>query len=84
MNGTTIWPIHHSMRTRLGRPRPHNMDSIDVSPEAKAKLVNEALEIFADCVNAGMPFQDALATIYFSGVAFAIGASGDTALEESE
>lgn len=44
------------------------METIVVKPEMDECLQRIAIEIFNDCVNAGQPFQVALAAIYMSGL----------------
>jgi hypothetical protein len=72
---TDIHPIHHSIYGLpvLGRPRawikPRNMGRIKLpDDDMRVGLTQVALEIFADCTNVGVPFQDALLAIYLSGL----------------
>lgn len=37
-------------------------------PETREMLTCVAMDIFADCTNAGVPFQDAITAIYLSGL----------------
>lgn len=46
------------------------LESAATRDEAVAAL--EAMDIFIDCTNAGVPFQDALTAIYISGLSHAI------------
>lgn len=64
-------PIHKSYRALLGRGfriKPHAMERMTVSVDQFATLQCVAHDIFADCCNAGVPFQEALAAIYLSGL----------------
>jgi len=63
-----LHPIHHSMRKRLGRYRPRDMDAAHIPHELSEGLTQIALDIFTDCANAGVPFVDALAAVYLSGL----------------
>jgi len=72
---TDIHPIHHSLYHArvIGGPKvrlkPRNMAKCKMPSEAhREALTNIALEIFADCTNVGVPFQDALLAIYLSGL----------------
>lgn len=62
----TIRPLHHSLGVT---PRmPYNMQRLDMTADQQERLERIALEIFADCANAGVAFQKALAAIYLSGL----------------
>lgn len=62
-----IRPLHHSIAGRAPR-LPNNMERMQVPAEMREGLTNIALSIFADAVNAGQPFQQALLAIYLSGL----------------
>lgn len=66
-----IQPLHPSMRNSLARGarlRPLGMTSFNTTAEQHEVLQHVALDIFTDMTNAGAPLQDALASIYFSGL----------------
>jgi hypothetical protein len=63
-----IQPITPGHPCRRWRPRPMGMDSQPVDAAQYIAVQTVALDIFADCTNAGMPLQDTLAAIYYSGV----------------
>lgn len=59
-------PIHVSI---AGRPRlPNRMDRLPMPPEMAEGMSEIALTIWADCINAGQPFQQALLAVYLSGL----------------
>lgn len=63
----TIQPLHYSVHGL--RRTPRNMTTITMpSPEMKETLTQVALDIFTDCANAGVPFQEALLAVYLSGL----------------
>ena len=59
-----------------GRIKPKNTASLQLSPEAAEAAHNIALGVFEDCCNAGMSFQDALVSIYLSGLNYGASSSG--------
>ncbi len=63
----SIGPIHHSIRPTSIRT-PYNMDRIVIPREMVEAMDAIALDIFADCTNVGVPFQDCLTAIYLSGL----------------
>jgi hypothetical protein len=63
-----LHPLHHSMRTHVIRRRPRDMDSCALSHDDHRALTAIALEIFTDCINVGLPMQDALLAVYTSGL----------------
>ncbi|MAH45971.1 hypothetical protein CMI37_09070 [Candidatus Pacearchaeota archaeon] len=67
-----IHPLHWSYKKLLRkgiRIKPKNMSYLNISDQdAQDTLTNIALDIFVDCTNAGIPFQDALTAIYLSGL----------------
>lgn len=66
---TAITPLHYSLRSPAQhRRRPQKMASMRLPHDLSAAATGVALEIFADCTNAGLPFQDALLAIYLSGL----------------
>jgi len=66
VDGYSIYPIHRSISGI--RRRPRKMDLITMPEDLKASLNNIALSIFVDCVNVGIPLQDAVLAVYLSGL----------------
>jgi hypothetical protein len=67
----SIRPLSQSYRRLLargGRVKPRNMAGIVLSLEAQEMAHTIAMDIFEDCCNAGMSFQDSLVSIYLSGL----------------
>lgn len=67
----TIFPVHHSVRSLLARGlkfRPRDMSSVKMERDHYEGLQRIAMEIFADCTNVGVPFQEAIAAVYLSGL----------------
>ena len=63
----SIHPVHFSIRK--GRPKkPRAMDRIMLDCDVHAGLSGVALSIFVDSVNSGVTFQDALLSVYLSGL----------------
>lgn len=68
---SVLHPIHNSYRVLVARGhrvKPQAMDSLPVSAEQFAVLQGVSNDIFVDCCNAGVPFQEALAAVYLSGL----------------
>lgn len=69
---TTIQPLHYSYAALLRkgvRIKPYNMERLHgLSQETSDGLTQIAIDIFVDCTNAGVPFQDSLAALYLSGL----------------
>ena len=68
---SVLHPISNSYRALLAkgyRVKPAAMERMTVSHEQFAALQGVASDIFTDCCNAGVPFQEALAAIYLSGL----------------
>lgn len=66
---STLTPLHHSMRPPpMHRRRPQGMATMRLPHELSRTATTVALDIFADCSNAGVPFPDALLAIYLSGL----------------
>lgn len=63
----TIHPIHASIYPR-GVRLPMNMERARLPDGAKDGLLRIAMSIFADCTNVGVPFQDAILSVYLSGL----------------
>lgn len=70
-----LHPIHKSLYVAdvIGRPavrvKPRDMARLKMpSDEHRLALTRIALDIFTDCTNVGIPFQDALLAIYLSGL----------------
>lgn len=71
MSGTTLFPVHPSVRQLLSkgmRMRPRDMSTVKVERDQFEGLQRIAMEIFADCTNVGIPFQEAIAAVYLSGL----------------
>ena len=56
----------HARHSQPSR-RPYNMSRIHLSADEREAVERIAIGVFADMVNAGMSFQQALAAIYLSG-----------------
>ena len=65
-NNSELHAIHFSIRGTMRTPP--RMERLILPTGMKEKLTGIALEIFTDCCNVGVPFQDALLAIYLSGV----------------
>ena len=63
-----LHPLHWSFMARNVKPKPRNMESIDIDPRLKEVMSKIALDIFADMSNANYSFQSALIAIYMSGL----------------
>lgn len=61
-----LHPVHSSIPP--GGKLPRGMTRARLTEEQCHFLDHFALSIFADCVNAGRTFQEALAAIYLSGM----------------
>lgn len=61
-----LQPLHPSYRAIVATPR--DMDRLRVAPDQFTALQTIALDIFIDCSNAGVPFQEAIAAVYLSGL----------------
>lgn len=67
----TIRPLHHSYRKVLshgGRIKPSGMERAAMTADMYDDMSEIALNIFTDCTNAGVPFQDAVLAVYLSGL----------------
>lgn len=60
--------IHPLPKERWRSRKPINMHRLDLKPEQYKLLQEQALSIFVDCSNAGLPLQDSLAAILASGI----------------
>lgn len=80
MKPDAIRPLHFSVRSTKWR-KPAGLASAKVDPELRVKLTTEAIAVFTECVNAGAPFQEALLTVFASGMAFAVNALNDECKE---
>lgn len=60
--------ISPSVRRTTRRPIGPGWGEIPMEPDDHAEVTRIAVSIFADCVNRGMPFQDALLAVYLSGL----------------
>ena len=65
---TALKPQHHSVLRRRTIPKPRGMASMDMEPDARAFIEQEALEIFASMTNSGATFQQSLAAVFLSGM----------------
>lgn len=68
-------PMHSSMVGRVHALVPSSIGTMAVSPEQRDAVERVALETFTDMVNSGHTFQQALGTIYMSGMVHALEAS---------
>lgn len=79
---TALQPMHKSMLGErdkfVPRPKPLCMDRISVTDVQRETFERIALAIFTDMTNAGCTFQQALATIYLSGIQHAVAAESVT------
>lgn len=69
--GVEIFSVHPSIRSMLAKGlkfKPRNMATVRVDREQNEALQRISMEIFADCVNVGVPFQEAIAAVYLSGL----------------
>jgi hypothetical protein len=71
----TLRAQHHSVLRRQRVPNPRGMASMDMAPDTRMFVEQEALAIFTDMVNGGATFQQALAAIFLSGMSAAKAAS---------
>ena len=67
-SSTALKPQHHSVLRRRTIPKPRGMVSMDMEPDARAFIEQEALEIFASMTNSGATFQQSLAAVFLSGM----------------
>lgn len=65
-------------RARGFRPRPVNMSTVAMPPEARECIERIALGIFTDMVNSGATLQETLAAVYLSGSENALAAYRET------
>lgn len=68
---SAIRPVHPSVRVRLAkgeRLHPYKMDTLRMPRDTVEGLTVVALDIFSDCVNVGVPFQEAILAVYLSGL----------------
>lgn len=66
-----IFPVSESYRKLLAkgvRIRPKNSGRMAVDQDLYEGIQKIAMSMFADCCNAGMPFQEALTYVYMSGL----------------
>jgi hypothetical protein len=69
--GVEIFSVHPSIRSMLAKGlkfKPRNMATLRMDREQHETLQRISMEIFVDCVNVGVPFQEAIAAIYLSGL----------------
>ncbi len=67
----TLKAQHHSRLRRQTLPRPYGMDRVDMEPDTRMFIEQEALDVFTTMVNGGATFQQALAAIFLSGMSAA-------------
>lgn len=65
---TALKPQHHSVLGRRTIPKPSGLASMNMEPDARVFIEQEALEIFAAMTNSGATFQQSLAAIFLSGM----------------
>lgn len=70
-DAVTLKAQHHSVLKRQRLPRPHKMASMDMDPDARMFIEQEALDIFTTMANSGASFQQSLAAIFLSGMSAA-------------
>ena len=61
-------PVHHSIACGTWLRTPQCMDRMSLDHETREALTRVALAIFTDMTNANLPFQNALTSIYLSGL----------------
>jgi hypothetical protein len=67
----TLKAQHHSVLRHKTLPRPYKMAKIDMAPDARMFIEQEALDIFTVMANSGATFQQSLAAIFLSGMSAA-------------
>ena len=65
---TAIKPQHHSVLRRRTIPKPRGLTRMDMEPDARMFIEQEALEVFAAMTNSGATFQQSLAAVFLSGM----------------
>ena len=73
----SISPLHPSLRRFIPRAAPAGMATLSMSNEQHAGLTQIAIDVFTDCVNRGLPMQDALLAVYMTGAENALSATKD-------
>ena len=71
MTSQIIHPIHPSLRGMLAqglRVKPKDMERLVLTKEQNETLHRVSMEIFCDCTNVGVPFQESIAAVYLSGL----------------
>lgn len=53
---------------QLDRCKPHSMSRMDVDKEHSVFLQEQALSIFTECSNSGLPLRETLSAILISGI----------------
>ena len=69
--GVEIFAVHSSIRAMLAKGlkfKPRNMSRIRLDHEQNEVLQRVSMEIFVDCTNVGVPFQEAITAVYLSGL----------------
>ena len=70
-----------SMRARLNlsgvRVGPSDMGRVYMTNDGAETVQRIACDVFTDCVNSGLTFQEALSAVYLTGVENAISAKKD-------
>lgn len=73
-DSTTLHPIHPSIRALLAsghKFRPRDMSSVKMPRDQFEAMQRISMAIFCDCTNVGVPFQEAIAAVYLSGLSHA-------------
>ena len=74
-----LHPMHHSRLAKMPRWKPKGMIRDKYPDDETREIVEQiALDIFTDCINAGLTFQVTLASILNSGMHFAVEAAKET------
>ena len=73
----SISPLHYSIYPKIIR-KPAKMESIKLPPGSREDITDIALSIWTDCINRGVPFQDAILAVYLSGIENGASASKGT------
>lgn len=75
----SISPLHPSLRKFIPRAAPAGMATVAMSHDQHAAVTQIAIDVFTDCVNRGLPMQDALLAVYMTGAENALSATHDEA-----
>lgn len=72
-----LHPVHHSLKGFQRTPR--SMARMPMNHDQRETLTRIALDIFTDCSNVGVGFQDSLLAIYLSGLQHGSSTTGEAA-----